>query len=91
MEERERERESNVGLPKEGAFSVEVAETFVRCDTQNMWAFLFSNIDKERRFKGTDVVGRYLDSMHPLHRIRKVDICHYSNRSNAHLTPCCNS
>ena len=43
--ERERERESNVCLPKEGAFSVEVAETFMRCDTQDMWAFLFSNID----------------------------------------------
>ena len=40
MEERERERASNVGLPKEGAFLVEVAETFMRCDKQNMWSVL---------------------------------------------------
>ena len=29
-----------MGLPKEGAFLVEVAETFMRCDKQNMWSVL---------------------------------------------------
>ena len=29
-----------MGLPKEGAFSVEVAETLMGCDTQNMWSVL---------------------------------------------------
>ena len=51
--ERERERESNVGLPKEGAFSVKVAETFMRCD-------------KERRCKGTVVVGQAIYPVHLL-------------------------
>ena len=73
MRERERKRESNVGLPKEGAFSVEVAETFMRCDTKHVVCvrnFLFSKIDKERRCsKGMVVIGRGLDSMYPLYRI----------------------
>ena len=78
MEERERERESNVGLPKEGAFSVKVAETFmIRCD-------------KERRCKGTVVVGRALNSVHLLNTTcwdgntcLKVDVYYYFNKSSA--------
>ena len=42
-----------MGLPKEGASSVKVAETFMRCD-------------KERRCKGTVVVGQAIDPVHLL-------------------------
>ena len=61
MEERERERESNVGLPKEGAFSVEAAETFMRCDTQNMWSVLGTSYSvKLTREVGVRVLLLYL-------------------------------
>ena len=63
-----------MGLPK-GAFSVEVAETFMRCDTQNMWSVLGTSYSvKLTRKEGVRirlvVVGRGLDSVYPLYRIR---------------------